>query len=133
MRKPSGNLWRSYLFTGIRQTREKVHNIKNKQEGFKDNIADYDYYVSVFGNLDELENSEHNPERLIKRLKEDHMEVQPIFMACGSEDFLLHENRDFYDFLRKENVRVDYHESSGIHDWKFWNENLEPAIQWMLT
>lgn len=109
-----------------------IHDIKNKPEGFINGIADYDYYVSVFGNLNELEASENNPECLIKKLKEEKKEIQDIYMACGTEDFLLQENRDFHEFLVKEKVQVDYHESSGIHDWKFWNQYLEPAIQWML-
>ncbi|MCI8927331.1 MAG: acetylesterase, partial [Lachnospiraceae bacterium] len=32
----------------------------------------------------------------------------------------------------KEGIEVDYHESPGTHDWKFWNEYLEPAVKWML-
>jgi enterochelin esterase-like enzyme len=45
---------------------------------------------------------------------------------------LLQENRSFHEFLVKENVDVAYQESTGIHDWKFWDEYLEPAIKWML-
>ena len=55
-----------------------------------------------------------------------------IFMACGSEDFLLNENHEFRDFLLKNKVDFTYKESTGIHDWKFWNEYLEPAIQWLI-
>lgn len=109
-----------------------IHDIKNKQDGYKDNIADYDYYISVFGNLDTLEKSDNNPEQLIKKLKKEQKEVQPIFMACGTEDFLLQENREFHSFLVKENAVVDYHESPGVHDWSFWNAYLEPAVKWML-
>ena len=58
--------------------------------------------------------------------------IQPIFMACGSEDFLLNENHEFRDFLLKNKVDVTYKESTGIHEWKFWNEYLEPAIEWLL-
>lgn len=27
---------------------------------------------------------------------------------------------------------LTYYESEGIHDWKFWNQYLEPAICWGL-
>lgn len=109
-----------------------VHNIEKMQPDIFDGIADYDYYVSTFGPIEELETSENNPEYLVKCLKEQKEDIPPIYMACGTEDFLLRENREFRDFLEKEDVNFVYHESAGIHDWKFWSEYLEPAIEWML-
>ena len=60
---------------------------------------------------------------MTERLKKEE-KIQPIFMACGSEDFLLNENHEFRDFLEKKGVDVTYKESTGIHDWKFWNGSL---------
>lgn len=109
-----------------------VNGIKDMKPGTQNDIADYDYYVQTFGDLDKLDTSENNPEYLILQRKEKGDVIQPIFMACGSEDFLLSENHEFRDFLVKEGVDITYKESHGIHDWKFWNEYLEPAIQWLL-
>lgn len=110
-----------------------IHNIKNKTEDFKDGIADYDYYTSVFGRLDQLENSDNNPEYLIKKLKEENIQIPKIYMACGTEDFLLEENRAFYKFLTDEQVDVTYIEGPGAHTWEFWNAYLEPSIKWLLS
>ncbi len=41
-------------------------------------------------------------------------------------------NRAFRDFLKENGVEHTYYESAGIHNWKFWNEYLEPAIAWMV-
>lgn len=109
-----------------------VHNIKDMQPGTCDAIADYDYYERAFGKLDELEASEKNPETLIIHRQEKGETIQPIFMACGNEDFLLKENHIFRDFLTAHNVDFIYKESPGTHDWKFWNEYLETSIQWIL-
>ncbi len=109
-----------------------IHNIKNKESNFRDEIADYDYYRFTFGDLSKVEESENNPEFLVKKMQKEGKQIPSLYMACGTEDFLLQENRNFRDFLVKESVDVAYQESKGIHDWKFWNENLEPAIQWML-
>ena len=109
-----------------------AHNIAGKKEGFSDPIADYYYYRSVFGDLDKLLESSNNPEYQITKLKQEGKEIPAIYMACGTEDFLLEENRIFHRFLTKEEVPVTYIESPGAHDWKFWNHYLEPSIQWML-
>lgn len=109
-----------------------IHSIEHMKEGEGDLIADYDYYSTVFGDLDQLETSINNPEYLVKRLKEEGQAIPPIFMACGTEDFLIEQNRAFHRFLEQEKADVQYTESPGIHNWKFWNSYLEPAIQWML-
>lgn len=110
-----------------------IHNVKNITEDFKDGIADYYYYASVFGDLDKLENSVNNPEYLIKKLKEENKRIPGIYMACGTEDFLIEENRAFYRFLKNESVDVEYIESPGVHNWDFWNAYLEPSIKWLLS
>lgn len=109
-----------------------IHGIKNKDESFSNGVADYNYYRSVFGDLNNLEKSENNPEELIRRLKEDNKEIPDIFMACGKQDFLIEQNRDFYKFLIDNEVSVCYKEEDGIHNWDFWNKYLEPSIEWLL-
>ncbi len=109
-----------------------IHKIENLKEGFQDAIADYDYYTSVFGDLSRLEQSRNNPEVLIRKLKEEKQVIPSLYMACGTEDFLINENRAFHEFLQRENVPVQYIETPGVHDWAFWNQFLEPSIQWML-
>lgn len=109
-----------------------ANTIKGMKPGTKDDIADYDYYVRTFGNLEELDTSEKNPEYLVKKRKEKGDQIQPIFIACGTEDFLLNQNREFVSFLEMQGVDCIYKESSGTHDWKFWNEYIEPAVQWLL-
>lgn len=109
-----------------------IHTIEHMEKGFKDGIADYDYYVSTFGDLNNLENSVNNPEYLIHQLKEKGLLIPHIYMACGSEDFLIEQNRAFRSFLTDVEVDVCYEESPGVHDWVFWNRYLEPSIQWLL-
>ena len=109
-----------------------VNGIKRMKPGSHNDIADYDYYAQIFGDLDQLDESENNPEYLVtERIKKGET-IQPIFMSCGTEDTLLGANHEFRDFLIEKGVNVTYKESTGVHDWRFWNEYLEPAIQWLL-
>lgn len=110
-----------------------IHNIKNITDGFQDMIANYDYYAATFGDLNALEASDNNPEHLIRVMKKEGGDIPPIYMACGTEDFLIEENRRFIRFLQDETIDAVYKESHGGHDWEFWNTYLEPAIQWLLV
>lgn len=109
-----------------------IHNIMNMSSDFKDGFADFDYYQSVFGDLENLDTSENNPEYIIQNMIKNGREIPGIFMLCGTEDFLIEQNRAFHQFLISERVDVQYEEHPGSHDWNFWNRYLEPAILWML-
>lgn len=95
-------------------------------------MANKDYYVSCFGDLAKLEESDNNPEVLARRLAAEGKPLPKLYMACGSEDFLVKENRAFHEFLVGEGVPVKYVEFPGIHDWDFWNRAFEPALRYLI-
>ena len=72
-----------------------------------------------------------NPEVLAHRLKAAGRKIPDIYMACGTEDFLIENNRAMHRFLENENIPHEYHESKGIHDMNFWQEYIVKAAEWM--
>lgn len=44
-----------------------------------------------------------------------------LYIACGTEDFLIGENREVRDHVKQLGYDVVYEEWSGIHDWAFWD------------
>ncbi len=109
-----------------------IHNIKGMKEGTVDHIADYGYYARVFGDLDNVVESDKNPETLVKNIIINKERMPEILMACGTEDFLLEQNREFDKFLVENNVEHLYYESKGVHDFVFWNEYIEISLKWFL-
>ncbi len=107
-------------------------SLSDMKPGEHNGMADYEYYTAVFGNLKELDISENNPKVLLEKNRQEGRKNPPIYMACGTEDFLLETNRDFAAFLKEKGADYVYQEGPGIHDWNFWNRFLEPAVQWML-
>ncbi len=99
-----------------------IHDIAGMKEGDKNDKANYEYYRECFGDLDKVSESENNPEVLVKKLKAQGKKLPEIFMACGTEDFLLENNRCFHNFLNENDVKHTYIESAGGHDMKFWDE-----------
>ncbi|BBH20539.1 alpha-xylosidase [Paenibacillus baekrokdamisoli] len=109
-----------------------TYKIANASVDYNDGIADYKYFTRVFGDLDQLQGSDKDPEALILSLKRKEAAVPGLYLACGSEDFLLDVNQQFRDFLIAEQVEITYVESSGAHTWDFWNEYIEKALLWAL-
>ena len=76
-----------------------------------------------------LEESDNNPEILVKKMKAAGKETPDVFMACGTEDFLLPVNIEFRDFLEREGIHVDFHIGEGEkHDFAFWNKMMDLAL-----
>ncbi len=110
-----------------------IHGIANMKPGDNNGIANYDYYRQCFGDLENVEKSDANPEVLVKKLIGSEKKLPQIYMCCGTEDFLLENNRKFHRFLAEQNVSHIYNESSGGHDYIFWNEYTPKIMEWMFA
>ena len=108
-----------------------VHDIAHMKEGDSNPMANYFYYRECFGDLETVEESRNNPETLVKELKAAGKKLPEIYMCCGTEDFLIENNRAFHRFLQEQDVPHQYHESPGVHDVKFWDEYVPKAVEWM--
>ena len=96
-------------------------------------MANYEYYVDTFGDLQKAIETDHNPEVLYKRNKEKGIKNPPIYMACGTEDFLLQPNHQMRDFLAAQGADFKYEEGPGVHDWNFWSPHCYAGIEYLLS
>lgn len=110
-----------------------LHNIAGKKEDFDDKygFGEREYYTSIFGDLEHILESDVNPEYLTEQIISSKGRVPGIYMACGTEDFLLETNREFVSFLKQKEIPVQYYENEGNHNFRFWNPHLEKAVKWM--
>lgn len=109
-----------------------IHGYEKMERNIDNGIANYEYYESIFGDRDKVATSSKNPEELVRRIQKNGDVMPKMFLACGTNDFLINENREFKEFLQSQNVEFTYEESEGVHDFEFWGKMLEPAIQWLL-
>ena len=107
-----------------------VHGIAHMKPGEDNGLGNYEYYRECFGDLETAERRDVNPEMLALKRKAEG-KLPEIFLACGTEDFLLENNRQMHKFLLDEKIPHQYYESKGGHDMVFWNEYIVKAVQWM--
>nr|AGS57568.1 esterase 7 [uncultured bacterium] len=105
--------------------------ISKMKEGQGNEIASYAYYHHVFGPLENLPGSHNDPKALAGKLAEKPETIPNIYMACGTEDFLIQENRDFHEYLQTLKIKHEYVEGPGTHDWVFWSTYLAKALIWL--
>lgn len=108
------------------------HEVAGMQPGQGNAVANYDYYRECFGEPSKLLESENNPEVLVKKILAEGKPMPEIFMAVGTEDFLLEPNRAMHKFLEEQKVPHTYLEWAGNHDMKFWSECVQKFIPLMM-
>lgn len=108
-----------------------IHDIAHMKPGEDNGVANYDYYHECFGCLETVEQSAANPETLVDLIAASGGKMPEIYMCCGTEDFLLKNNRRFHGFLTERKVPHVYNEGKGGHDYVFWNEYTPKIIEWM--
>ena len=110
-----------------------VHEVAQMQPGGGNAVANYAYYRSCFGDPATVLERDVNPEVLAHRLKASGEKIPKIYMCCGTEDFLLENNRQMHRFLESEGIPHEYHESAGNHDMVFWHEYIAKIVEWMFA
>jgi S-formylglutathione hydrolase FrmB len=97
-------------------------------------IATPDYYRHVFGDdLAAARGGDADPKELARRLLESGASLPRVYMACGTEDFLLADNRSLHTHLEDIGFPHLYREGKGGHDWAFWDAETETALNWLDT
>lgn len=93
-------------------------------------MAPYGYYRHTFGDLANLLGSDKDPEWLAKeKLTADNM--PKLFLACGSEDFLINENTAFHEYLEQIGYPHQWWVRPGVHDFDFWNQAMPEGMNWL--
>lgn len=53
-----------------------------------------------------------------------------LLLDCGTEDYLLEDNRDFHRQLTAAKIPHEYREHKGAHDWDYWDRHVQDALKW---
>jgi putative tributyrin esterase len=91
---------------------------------------------ACFGDLHTAALTDRNPrvaaETLFERINTRGDTTFPkVYIACGTEDYLLRANRQIADFLKTKGADVTYEEGPGKHDWDFWDTYIQRVLDWL--
>ncbi|MDE3136123.1 MAG: esterase family protein [Acidobacteriota bacterium] len=79
-----------------------------------------------FGPLSNPARKREDPFRLIRALAPQ--ERPALFFAIGESDPFLQENRKFAALLSSLKIPYRYREVPGGHEWKVWDEEIQPVL-----
>lgn len=84
----------------------------------------------VFGEKLEVK-PEQDLYRLADKLIRENRKLPSILACCGSEDPFVNMNRAFAAYTDNTAYDFRYVETPGSHDWKFWEEHLKTAFDFL--
>ena len=59
----------------------------------------------------------------------NHEHLPPMRFDCGTDDPLIEANRELHRALTGMNIRHEYREFPGGHDWLYWTEHLRQTLE----
>lgn len=83
-----------------------------------------DEFTRIFGKTPT--DGPDDPFALVKSV--DHGRLPKLRIDCGTEDFLLEQNRAFHKHLDDLHVAHEYAEFPGAHDWAYWDKHVQEAV-----
>lgn len=67
--------------------------------------------------------------KLIRELTPQKLRALPyIYQSCGTEDYLVKNNRDLLALINEKKVPHEYREHPGGHDWMFWDAQIREFL-----
>jgi S-formylglutathione hydrolase FrmB len=65
----------------------------------------------------------------VRELTPERLKQLPfIYQSCGTEDFLIQNNRDFVALLVEKKVPHEYRQHPGAHTWDFWDAHVKEFL-----
>ena len=107
-----------------------IEDIAGAKEGSNVGMESYGYYRRIFGDLDHVEKTDKNPLICAEQAAEKG-NAPKVMMACGTEDFLIENNRQVHAGLENMGIDIEYFEGPGTHNWDFWDGWIEKGMCWL--
>ena len=83
----------------------------------------------IFGPEGSETRSSNDIFKIVRDAAPDRVKAMPfIYQSCGTEDFLIGNNRDFLALMNEKKVAHEYREHPGVHDWVFWNDQVREFL-----
>ncbi len=87
-----------------------------------------DFFVRLFGPDLIVKDTSNDLFYVTEKLKE---KSPPIYLSCGTEDFLYAYNVRFIKHCEEQGIRIKYHEEPANHTWDFWDRQIKSFLDFI--
>ena len=89
-----------------------------------------DSIMSVYGAENSPTRQSNDIYRILREITPEKAKNLPfIYLDCGTEDFLIQQNRDFATLLMEKKIPHEFRQLPGRHDWVYWNSQIAEFLE----
>ncbi len=84
----------------------------------------------IYGPLDSETRKANDIFRIVKDITPEKTKSLPfLYVDCGTEDFLIQNNRDFMQLLVEKKVPHEFRQLPGAHNWEYWDKQVQEFLR----
>ena len=87
---------------------------------------------AITGRDTQIKGTELDTYYLLDQAIDASVDIPELFIMCGKEDFLYHDNLQFIETLNKKGVSYKFEDGPGDHDYAYWDRAIKRAIEWFV-
>jgi S-formylglutathione hydrolase FrmB len=109
---------------GAPQWTDKIFAAGNIKGAIPDSIK------IAYGADDSRTRSENDIYKMVREITPDKIKTLPfIYLDCGTEDFLITNNRDFATALLEKKIPHEFRQLPGAHTWSYWEQQIQDFLR----
>lgn len=85
-------------------------------------------FALLFGDLEKLAGSEHDPAVWLRRAAGDPSALPRLFIATGRQEDIYPLSGYFHAACQSLGIQSEYHEEDGRHDWFLWDRQIRQFL-----
>ncbi len=86
---------------------------------------------NLFDDPDAASRTDLHPRVAIEEMYAKGRRAPRYYLACGTRDGLLEENKELRDLLLAKGADVTWDEEDAGHEWRFWDSQIEKVLDWL--
>ncbi len=67
-------------------------------------------------------------EDVFELMLQNKKDLPPISFDCGKDDLLIANNRELHKKLTQSEIKHEYQEFEGAHEWSYWEEHIKDTL-----
>jgi S-formylglutathione hydrolase FrmB len=83
-----------------------------------------DEFALLFGDLDKLPGSEHDPAVWLRHATRNPAALPRLFISVSRQEDIYPLSNMFHGACRAQGIHSEYYEEDGAHDWHFWDGQI---------
>ena len=89
-------------------------------------------FALLFGDLDKLSGSEHDPAVWLERAVKNSVDLPRLFISVSRQEDIFPLSGMFHAACQALGVQSEYHEEDGAHDWFLWDKHIKRFLATVL-